>query len=85
MNYQIDKIEGHEVVVGHFFKAYEIEVGSRWISVCGYIVTVEGINQYGSVPDPWFEVVYSWNENGEKKTHHKGTFSFQCRYFLIVE
>lgn len=85
MNYKTEEIKGHKAVVGHFFKESEIEVSSRWISVCGYIVTVEGINQYGSGIDPLYEVVYSWEENGEKKTHQKDVFSFQCRYFLIVE
>jgi hypothetical protein len=84
MNYEIEEIKGHNAVVGYFFKESEIEVGSRWISVSGSIVTVEGINQYGSL-DPFYEVVYSWNEKGEKKTHQKEVFAFQCRYFLIVE
>jgi hypothetical protein len=47
-------------------------------------VTVEGINQYGST-NSWYEVVYSWEENGVKKTHDKDQFAFQCRYCLIVE
>lgn len=85
MNYETEEIKGHKAVVDHFFKESEIEAGSRWISVCGYIVTVEGINQYGSGIDPLYEVVYSWEENGEKKTHQKDVFSFQCCYFLIVE
>ena len=84
MNYEIEEIKGHQAVVGHFFKESEIEVGSRWISVSGGIVTVDGINQYGSL-DPSYDVVYSWVENGEKKTHQKEVFAFQCRYFLIVE
>lgn len=74
---------GHTIVVRHFFKPDEIEVGSRWMGSSGGIVTVEGLNQYGST-DPWTEVVYSWMENGEKRTHEKDCFSFQCRYCLIV-
>ena len=70
MNYEIEEIKGHQAVVGHFFKESEIEVGSRWISVSGGIVTVDGINQYGSL-DPSYDVVYSWVENGEKKTHQR--------------
>lgn len=84
MNYETETRNGHKFIVGHFFKAHEIEVGSRWISSSGGIVTVEGLNSYGST-DPLFEVVYSWEENGEKKTHDKDVFSFQCRYCLIVD
>ena len=79
------KIEnGHKFIVGHFFKAHQIQVGSRWIGASGGIVTVEGINSYGST-DPWIEVTYSWERNGEKFTHEKDAFSFQCRYCLIIE
>lgn len=84
MNYETETRNGHKFIVGHFFKAHEIEVGSRWIGASGGIVTVEGINAYGST-DPLFEVVYSWEENEEKKTHDKDVFSFQCRYCLIVD
>ncbi len=77
-------INGHRVIVGHIFKGDEIQVGSRWIGASGGIVTVEGLNTYGSTT-PWYEVVYSWYENGEKITHEKDAFSFQCRYCLIVE
>jgi hypothetical protein len=86
MNYETEDINGHTAVVRHFFKAHEIKVGSRWCAASGsnHIVIVEGINQYGSI-DPWYEVVYSWEENGMKKTHDKDVFAFQCRYCLILE
>ena len=82
MEYEI--IDGRKAIVRHFFKAHEIQVGSRWIGVSGGIVTVEGFNTYGST-DPWNEVVYSWEENGVKKTWQKETFIFQSKYCLIVE
>ena len=86
MTYETEIINGHKAVVRHFFKPHEIKVGSRWCAASGsnHIVTVEGINQYGST-DPWHEVVYSWEENGVKKTHDKDQFAFQCRYCLIIE
>jgi hypothetical protein len=84
MNYETEIIDGRRAVVRHFFKPHEIQVGSRWIGSSGSIVVVEGINQYGST-DPWYEVVYSWEENGVKKTHDKDQFAFQCRYCLIIE
>lgn len=84
MKHKTRTLNGHMLVVEHFFKHDEIPVGSRWISSSGNIVTVEGLNAYGSL-DSYYEVVYSWEENGEKKTHEKDVFSFQCRYCLIQE
>jgi hypothetical protein len=84
MEYEI--IDGRRAVVRHIFKAHEIQVGSRWARADGSkgFVTVEGFNTYGDT-DPWIEVVYSWEENGVKKTWQKENFIFQCRYCLIVE
>jgi len=84
MDYQTKTRNGHKFIVGHFFKAHEIQVGSHWIGSSGGIVTVEGFNTYGSI-DPWIEVVYSWDDHGVKRTNDKDVFSFQCRYCLIVE
>ncbi len=86
MNYETEIIDGRKAIVRHFFKAHEIQVGSRWARADGSkgYVTIEGFNTYGNI-DPWTEVVYSWELNGEKYTHKKDAFSFQCRYCLIVE
>jgi hypothetical protein len=82
MNYETEIIDGRRAVVRHFFKPHEIQVGSRWARADGSkgYVTVESF-----IPDPWYEIVYSWELNGEKYTHKKDAFSFQCRYCLIVE
>jgi len=84
MDYKTKITNGHKHIVHHFFKTHEVQVGSRWIDSSGGIVTVEGFNTYGST-NPWIEVVYSWDENGAKRTNDKDVFSFQCRYCLIVE
>jgi hypothetical protein len=86
MDYETETINGHRAVVRHFFKPHEIQIGSRWCAASGsnHIVTIEDIIHYGST-DPWYKVVYSWGENGVKKTHEKDQFSFQCRYCLIIE
>lgn len=79
-------INGHKAAVRHIFKPEELKVGSRWIAADGsnFIVTIEGISSYGS-PDPWMEVLYSWEINGEKFTNDRDAFGFQSRYCLIVE
>ena len=88
MDYETEIINGHTAVVGHFFKPQEIKVGSRWIGSTGNIVTVEKVRSYPASDheeNHWYEVFYSWEENGVKKTHNKDQFSFQCRYYLILE
>ena len=84
MDYETKIQNGHKFIVGHFFKPHEIQIGSRWIGSGGGVVTVEGLNPYGST-DPWYEVVYSWEEKGVKKIWQKETFIFQTKYCLIVE
>ena len=89
MDYETEIIDGRKLVVRHFFKPHEIRVGSCWFPVLAKdvpkgCVTVEGLNSYGST-DPWYEVVYSWEENGVRKTDEKDLLYFQARYSLIVE
>lgn len=81
-------INGHKAVIGHIFKGKEIQPASRWVGVGGFTVTVEQVKCYPASDhedEHWYEVYYSWEENSEKKVHHKEAFAFQCRYFLIVE
>lgn len=35
IDYETKITNGHKHIVGHFFKAHEIQVGSRWIGVSG--------------------------------------------------
>ena len=69
------------------FEPHEIQIGSLWERADDFksYVTVEGFNYYGSV-DPWnWEVVYSWEENGVKKTWQKEMYMFLSLFCLIVE
>lgn len=77
-----------EAIEEHFFKSNEIKVGSRWIGSSGIIVTVEKVLSYPASDheeNHHYYIVYSWNENGEKKTHKKELFAFQVRYGPIIE
>jgi hypothetical protein len=92
MIYETKIQNGQKFIVGHLFKGEEIQVGSHWISSSGGIVIVEEIKTY-TVPKyndqndlyNWYDVYYFWEEKGERRTHNKDSFSFQCRYSLIVE
>jgi len=91
MDYETEIIDGRKAVVRHFFKPHEIQVciqvGSCWAFADGSkgYVTVEGFNYYGSTNPYDWDVVYSWEENGVKKTWQKEVFIFQTKYCLIIE
>lgn len=92
MNYEnLEKqcsITGHTFIVGHIFPGQSIKEGSRWISSGNNVVTVDKVVSYPASDHEdkhWYVVHYSWEENGERRTHHKDAFSFQCRYCLITE
>ncbi len=76
---RIETVNGRNLVCGHFFPASELASGQRWAPADGSnrevkIVTVDG---------EWVE--YEWQDNGERKTHQKLAFAFQCRYCKVVE
>ena len=92
MNYEtLEKrcsVNGHTFIVGHIFPGQSIKEGTRWISSSNSIVTVDKVVSYPASDHEnkhSYIVHYSWEENGERKSHDKDSFSFQCRYCLIVD
>ena len=90
MDYETEIIDGRKAVVRHFFKPHEIKVGSRWARADGSkgYVTVDKVKVYPASDheeNHWYEIYYSWEKQGQKATHHKESFAFQCRYCLIIE
>jgi hypothetical protein len=87
MNYETEIIDGRKAIVRHNFEPHEIQVGSRWAHADGSegFVTVEGFNTYGSADPYQWDVMYSYELNGVKKTWQKEMFMFLTRYCLIVE
>lgn len=88
MNYETEIINGNEAIVRHIFPREELSPGTRWISASGNVVTIDEIRirpPLSGETKPWYEIYYSWFQNGEKRTHHKDHFCFQCRYCLIVK
>jgi hypothetical protein len=74
---ETETIFGRRVFVRHFFQPEEMAASSQWISAAGNIVNIERIESE--------RIYYSWKEDGEMKTHNKDSFSFQCRYSLIID
>lgn len=86
---RIEEHYGRQIVCGGMFPGLEIAKGSRWQSSSGHIVTVTEVKEfhwkYKDKPQVSIDVYYTWMENGETKVHDKDSFSFQCRYCLILE
>lgn len=63
-----------------------IQPGQKWQAAGGSVVTVEKIRPISFI---WennvidYAVVYSWDDNGQKKSHEKLLYAFQCRYVQI--
>jgi hypothetical protein len=76
---RIEKSKGHKIVCGHIYPVNEIVLGSKWMGSSGGIVTVIKIEND--------QVTYTWREGEDQKKvrHDKDSFSFQCRYCLIVD
>ena len=68
---------GRKIVCGHMFPVSGIVPGQKWQSSSGNIVTVQ------AVKGDWVE--YAWTTGEGHMEHEKDSFSFQCRYCLIVE
>lgn len=76
---RIETVHGRHLVCGHIFKFEEIEVGQVWASADGSDRTVRVTR---TRPGQWVE--YEWEVQGQTKSHQKDSFSFQCRYCLVV-
>lgn len=70
---RIESHKGYNIVCGHIFPVEELSVGQKWMSSSGNVVTISDIQDD--------LVYYAW----ESGSHCKDSFSFQCRYCLILE
>jgi len=67
---------GKIIICGTIFKNEQIISEQNWMDSSGHIVIVEENN------GEWIN--YRYEENGIVRRSYKDTFSFQCRYSLIV-
>lgn len=68
-------INGRSCIVRHTFPLEELKVGSSWMSSSGSEVEITKIDG---------EWVYYFDKNNGI-FYDKDWFSFQCRYYLIVD
>ncbi len=76
---RIEIHNGNKIVCGHIYDCSEIKSGQRWQSSGNSIVTIHKVNYETK------EVLYWYMDNGKETYHTKDSFSFQCRYCLIIE
>lgn len=75
---EIVDFRGVRIVTQHIFPASELEVGSRWISSSGAVVTLVHVEPHEEFPDVTYVTA-----NGA--SHTKDSWAFQVRYCLILE
>jgi hypothetical protein len=71
---RIENHQGRNIVCGHIYPLSELVVGSEWQGSSGSVVTIDAII------GEW--VTYSGEH---QQSHEKDSFSFQCRYCLIIK
>lgn len=74
---RIEKQGDYNIICGCILPIDCIKPNQQWIGTGNSPVTVSKVE--GG------DVYYTWYEKGELKIHHKESFSFQCRYCLIVD
>ncbi len=79
---RIELLNNRYLLCGHILSTAFVRVGQVWAPASGgnYEVTIT------DVTDGW--VTYEWNEwdeSGIIKHHSKDSFSFQCRYCLVID
>lgn len=75
---RVEQVNGRYLLCGGIISADQVKPGQVWAAADGSdrTVLVEGGDAL---------IEYSWMGNGEKKTHIKSNFGFQCRYCLVLE
>lgn len=66
---------GRKILCHNFFKPFEIKAGQQWQCSSGGVVEVVSVDE--NAGDVFYRL-----KNGQSYT--KDSFSFQCRYSLIV-
>ncbi len=74
---RIEVVNGRKLVCGHIYPHSELKVGQQWAPADGSdrVVTIRAID------GEWVQ----YGEYGNDRTYEKDSFSFQCRYCLVVE
>lgn len=79
---RIEVVNGRKLVCGHIYKKNELQVGQMWAQADGAnrVVYIRAIKTYTDG-----DVTVEYGEHASDRTYEKDSFSFQCRYCLVVE
>lgn len=81
---RIEKHNGRNIVCGGIFPETEILPNQLWQSSGGSTVTIVSKSYTEGKSGKTCWVKYMWTENCGVVFHEKDSFSFQCRYCLVV-
>lgn len=78
-HYRIETVRGRHLLCGGPIPERMIKNGQVWAAASGSGIEVK----ISAVRDGW--VGYTWRENDKAQYHEKDSFSFQCRYCLVLD
>lgn len=77
-HFRVDRLHGKYILCGGIVPVSFLKRGQRWMSSSGNEVEID------KIIDGW--VTYTWKtSNSTTESHEKLSFSFQCRYCLILD
>lgn len=77
---RVELHRGKYTLCGGILPPEKIEPGQVWQGSSGATVTVDKVEKRGELH--W--VTYHWFSDDEFRDHDKDSFSFQCRYCLVL-
>jgi hypothetical protein len=89
MTYQTETENDKTFTIGHIFnrECMKKMTGTNWISSSNNTVTIERIEaRILKDGTEWVDIHYIWPPTEYSRGfHNKDHFSFQCRYFLLID
>lgn len=80
-NFRVENHHGNDIVCGGILPHRLLEVGQKWQGSSGGVVEITRLESFGTEPG---DLIVHY-ESPSQKPHHKLSFSFQCRYCLVLK
>ena len=76
--WRVERVNNRWLLCGGILRYDQVKPGQVWAPASGEDRTVRVYD----TSDGWVD--YAWYENGQARAHTKDSFSFQCRYCLVL-
>lgn len=80
---RVENVNGRNLLCGGILPKDQLRVGQKWAQADGAdrVVEIRAIEPYGDIGE--LDIIYG--VHGNDTSYTKDSFSFQCRYCLVVE